>query len=70
MEKNYKLNDKVIMKKPHACQTNLWEIIRCGVDHVLRGGCVKNNDIVCRVSSRNAGSSGMVGLIGIRLVLR
>ena len=36
MEKNYKLNDKVIMKKPHACQTNLWEIIRCGVDIKLK----------------------------------
>ena len=32
MEKNYKLNDKVIMKKPHACQTNLWKITRMGVD--------------------------------------
>ena len=41
-----------------------------GVYHVLRGGSAKNNDLVCRVSSRNAGSSGMVGLIGIRLVLR
>lgn len=28
----YKLNDKVIMKKNHACQTNLWVITRVGVD--------------------------------------
>lgn len=28
----YKLNDQVIMKKPHACQTNLWTITRVGVD--------------------------------------
>ncbi len=32
MEKSYKLNDKVIMKKAHACGTNLWTIIRLGVD--------------------------------------
>ena len=30
--KEYKLNDQVIMKKPHACQTNLWIITRIGVD--------------------------------------
>ena len=29
---NYKLNDVVIMKKPHACQTNEWQITRVGVD--------------------------------------
>lgn len=27
-----KLNDEVIMKKPHACGTNLWVITRIGVD--------------------------------------
>lgn len=32
MEKIYKLNDFVIMKKPHACGTNEWKIIRMGVD--------------------------------------
>ena len=32
MQNNYKLNDTVIMKKPHACQTNLWKITRVGVD--------------------------------------
>lgn len=30
--KEYKLNDHVIMKKPHACGTNEWIIIRLGVD--------------------------------------
>ena len=29
---NYKIGDKVIMKKPHACKTNLWTITRTGVD--------------------------------------
>ena len=32
MEKTFKLNDLVIMKKPHACQSNKWQIIRVGVD--------------------------------------
>ena len=32
MKTNYKLNDTVIMKKPHACQTNEWLITRMGVD--------------------------------------
>lgn len=32
MQNSYKLNDQVIMKKPHACQSNLWTITRVGVD--------------------------------------
>ncbi len=36
MNKEYKLNDDVILKKPHACGTNLWRIIRTGVDIKLR----------------------------------
>ena len=32
MTNSYKLGDKVIMKKQHACGTNEWEIIRTGVD--------------------------------------
>lgn len=32
METIFKLNDKVIMKKSHACGTNLWIITRMGVD--------------------------------------
>lgn len=30
--KEFNLNDKVIMKKPHACGENLWLITRMGVD--------------------------------------
>lgn len=30
--KEYKLDDRVIMKKPHACKTNEWQIKRIGVD--------------------------------------
>ena len=30
--KEYKLNDKVIMKKGHPCGANEWEIVRLGVD--------------------------------------
>ncbi len=36
MEKTFKLNDLVIMKKPHACQSNKWQIIRVGVDVKLK----------------------------------
>lgn len=32
MDKEFKLNDKVIMKKAHACGTNEWIITRMGVD--------------------------------------
>ena len=32
MESSFKLNDKVIMKKPHACGNNEWIITRDGVD--------------------------------------
>ena len=32
MKVEYNLNDDVIMKKPHACQTNLWVITRVGAD--------------------------------------
>ena len=32
MEKKYKLNSHVIMKKPHACGSNEWQITRVGVD--------------------------------------
>ena len=30
--KEYKLGDKVIVKKGHPCGANLWEIVRLGVD--------------------------------------
>lgn len=29
---NFKLGDRVIMRKPHACGTNEWEITRTGAD--------------------------------------
>ena len=32
MKIEYSLNDEVVMKKPHACQTNLWIITRVGAD--------------------------------------
>ena len=41
MANNYKLNDIVIMKKPHACQTNEWLITRMGVDIKIK--CVNCN---------------------------
>ena len=41
MVSNYKLNDKVIMKKPHACKTNEWIITRFGVDIKIK--CINCN---------------------------
>ena len=41
MEKTFKLNDKVIMKKPHACGTNEWIITRLGVDIKIK--CINCN---------------------------
>lgn len=32
MDKTFKLGNLVIMKKPHACGTNEWEITRVGAD--------------------------------------
>lgn len=41
MDKEFKLNDKVIMKKPHACGTNEWVITRMGVDIKIK--CINCN---------------------------
>ena len=32
MEKNYNINSKVIMKKGHPYESNMWEIVRLGAD--------------------------------------
>lgn len=41
MEKEFKIHDKVIMKKQHACGSNEWLIIRDGVDIKIK--CLKCN---------------------------
>lgn len=41
MDKDFKLYDKVVMKKPHACGTNEWIITRLGVDVKIK--CVNCN---------------------------
>ncbi len=41
MKNNYKLGDIVEMKKPHACQTNKWQITRMGVDIKIK--CINCN---------------------------
>ena len=41
MKNNYKMGDIVEMKKPHACQTNKWEITRMGVDIKIK--CINCN---------------------------
>jgi len=32
----FALGDRVILKKPHACGENLWEIVRVGADVKLK----------------------------------
>ena len=39
MEKEYKLGSIVMMKKPHPCGSNEWEIVRIGADIKIK--CVK-----------------------------
>lgn len=40
----YDLGDIVEMKKPHACQTNRWEIVRMGADIKIK--CLNCGHIV------------------------
>ncbi|CAM3234542.1 DUF951 domain-containing protein [Vagococcus fessus] len=40
----YDLGDIVEMKKPHACQTNRWEIVRMGMDIKIK--CINCQHIV------------------------
>ena len=41
MKNNYKLGDIVEMKKPHACQTNKWQITIICVDIKIK--CINCN---------------------------
>lgn len=44
MIENYDIGTKVVMKKPHACGENKWEIIRLGADIKIK--CLQCNRIV------------------------
>lgn len=44
MIEQFDLGDRVIMKKPHACGANLWEITRTGADIKLR--CVSCGRVI------------------------
>ena len=44
MDKDYQLNSIVIMKKPHPCGTNEWEIVRVGADIKIK--CLKCNRMI------------------------
>ena len=41
MNKDYKLDSIVMMKKPHPCGTNEWQIVRLGAD--IKIICIKCN---------------------------
>ena len=36
MIESFALGDRVLLKKPHACGENLWEIVRVGADVKLK----------------------------------
>ena len=40
MIETFALGDQVVLKKPHACGENLWEIVRVGAD-------IKLNCLAC-----------------------
>ena len=44
MDKDYQLNSIVIMKKPHPCGTNEWEIVRVGADIKIK--CLRCNRMI------------------------
>lgn len=44
MDKDYQLNSIVIMKKPHPCGANEWEIVRVGADIKIK--CLKCNRMI------------------------
>ena len=48
-EITYNLADTVQMKKPHACQTNDWEILRMGADIKMYGLWAHSHDAAQRV---------------------
>ncbi|MGO4938040.1 DUF951 domain-containing protein [Fundicoccus sp. Sow4_H7] len=43
-QKQYDKLDIVEMRKPHACQTNRWQIIRMGMDIKIK--CLNCNHVV------------------------
>jgi len=44
MNKEYKLGSIVVMKKPHPCGFNEWEIVRLGADIKLK--CTNCNRVI------------------------
>ena len=44
MDKEYRLGSIVVMKKPHPCGTNEWEIIRLGADIKIK--CVNCSRVI------------------------
>lgn len=41
---NYTIGTKVILKKSHPCGSNMWEVIRVGID--IKAKCLGCNHIV------------------------
>ena len=44
MEKEYRVGSVIVMKKQHPCGTNLWEIVRVGVDIKIK--CINCSRVI------------------------
>ena len=49
MQKEYKLNSIVEMKKPHPCGFNEWEIVRLGADIKIKCNNCKRSIMMPRI---------------------
>lgn len=49
MKNDYKLGSIVVMKKPHPCGTNEWEIVRLGADIKIKCCNCGRNIMLSRV---------------------
>ena len=46
-----RVGDKLQMKKPHPCGTNVFEVLRIGADFKIRHKCEKNIRKIVRESA-------------------
>ena len=61
MIETFALGDQVVLKKPHACGENLWEIVRVGADVKLKcSGCERVNFVDISIFMANAESQGTI----------
>ena len=58
--KNYKLEDRLVLKKGHPCGTNDWEVVKLGADIKLKcTGCGSRDRLCGRSIGMLLGCVGM-----------